>query len=543
MLDAATIARVPARETGFFDALYLDFLAGDPFVSSRFPAPYRKDEAWSERARARLSASASGDAALWREAAEAHARWGASEAARRNLDDLAAGRAVAVVTGQQPDALGGPAFTLHKVLTAVALARRLESRTGIRAVPVFWCATEDSDFEEVRTVRFTGAQLDLQEAALPEEARVPGGLVGAIPIAALEDSWARARAAWKDLPGARLAGEWIERAAGRARDLGEAQAVLVLAATAAHGVVVVDPRWESFRRAALPLYERYFDRHAAVRETVERAGEELVARGYERAIQEPQSAFALFEAKDGARVKLDPESARQALARRAALVPNVVLRPIVQDAVLPAVGLIAGPGEIAYLAQLGRAYAALDVPMSLAFPRLSATWLPGAALALVRDYDVTAWDLVRDTDLAIRSVVNRLVPAFVRDELERLRREANEGLTRFAEPARAVDASLPQLVESVRAKVDFQYGRLLEALVTKRKAAFDRAHPAAARLRHALLPQGRPQERRLGWLDLVAHEGAEAVASAHDAAALHVEQAFAGEVAHYLAHPGPGRAA
>jgi uncharacterized protein YllA (UPF0747 family) len=362
-------------------------------------------------------------------------------------------------------------------------------------------------------------------------------------VAALEESWRKAREVWKDLPGARLAGEWLERAGSRARDLGEAEAVLVLAATAALGVVVVDPRWESFRNAALPLYGRYFERHAAVRESVERSGEELVARGYERAIQEPQSAFALFAVRDGARVKLDPESARAALAARAALVPNVVLRPVVQDAVLPAVALIAGPGEIAYLAQLGGAYAALEVPMSVAFPRLSATWLPPAALTLAREFDVSPWDLVRDTDHAIRCVVNRLVPALVRDELERLRREANDGLTRFAEPARGIDASLPQLVESVRAKVDFQYGRLLEALVTKRKAAFDRAHPAAARLRHALLPQGRPQERRLGWLDLVAHEGAEAVVSAHDVATLHDEQAFAGEVSHYLAPPGPGRAA
>src|SRR2546422_2316534 len=106
MLDAATLSRVPVRETGFFDSLYLDFLADEPFVSSRFPFSYRRDDAWAERARRRLSGSHGAAAAeVWRQAAEAHERWGASDAARRGLDDLAAGRAVAVVTGQQPDAL------------------------------------------------------------------------------------------------------------------------------------------------------------------------------------------------------------------------------------------------------------------------------------------------------------------------------------------------------------------------------------------------------------------------------------------------------
>jgi uncharacterized protein YllA (UPF0747 family) len=177
------------------------------------------------------------------------------------------------------------------------------------------------------------------------------------------------------------------------------------------------------------------------------------------------------------------------------------------------------------------------------FPRLSATWLPDQAMKLAREFDVPLWDLVRDTDGTMRDLVSRLVPAPVKNELERLRREANEGLNRFGGPASTVDASLPQLVESVRSKIDFQYGRLLEGVVSKRKSAFERAHPAAARLRHALLPQGRAQERRIAWLDLVAHVGPGLGEAMADLAALHVEQCFAGDPAHYLVHPGaePGR--
>jgi len=544
MPDTATLVRIPPRETGFFDSLYLDFLSDDAFVSSRFPGSYRKDETWAERCRRRLGASKpEATPELWREALEAHVRWGASESARRGLEDLASGKAVAVVAGQQPDALGGPVFTLAKTLTAAALARRIETQTGVRAVPVFWCASEDSDFEEIRTVRFTGPALEPGEAVLPESAHPAGGLVGSIPVAALGDTWDKARAAWQGLPGADLVGEWIERAQTRARDLGEAQAVLILAATAAQGVVVIDPRWPAFRTAARGLYGRYLERYTTVREQVERAGAALGERGYKQALEGPQFEFSLFEVMDGARAKLDPARARQVFDQGKPIVPNVVLRPVVQDAVLPSAGLVAGPGEVAYLAQLRGVYETLDVPMTGVFPRLSSTWLPEAALKLAREFDVPLWDLVRDTDGAMRDLVSRLVPAPVRNELERLRREANDGLRRFADPSSTVDASLPQLVESVRSKIDFQYGRLLEGVVSKRKSAFERAHPAAARLRHALLPQGRAQERRITWMDVAAHEGPGFTEAMADLAVLHVEQCFAADPAHYLVHPGaePGR--
>lgn len=537
MLDAATLVRVPAPETGFFSSLYLDFLSDSPLLSSRFPGSYRKDETWSDRARRRLGAAKpEATLDLWKEAAEAHARWGASDLARRNLEDLASGKAVAVVAGQQPDALGGPVFTLAKVLTAAALARRIESKSGVRAVPVFWCATEDSDFEEIRTVRFSGPALEPGEAVLADGAHPAGGLVGSIAMAALAETWDKARAAWKDLPGAATAGEWLERVAQRARDLGEVQAMLILEATRSQGVVAVDPRWPAFRSAARGVYGRYLERFSQVRESVEQAGVALAEHGYGQAVEGPQSEFSLFEVVDGVRVKLDPARARQVFDQGKPIIPNVVLRPVAQDSVFPAAALIAGPGEVAYLAQLKGVYEALDVPMSGVFPRLSSTWLPAAAMNLVREFDVSPWELVKDTDKTIKDLVSRMVPAPVRSEFERLRKEANEGLNRFAEPAATVDASLPQLVESVRSKIDFQYGRLLEALVTKRKAGFERAHPAAGRLRHALMPQGRAQERRETWLDLLAHEGPEFTNALSDLATLHVEQSFAGDPAHYLVH-------
>jgi hypothetical protein len=62
----------------------------------------------------------------------------------------------------------------------------------------------------------------------------------------------------------------------------------------------------------------------------------------------------------------------------------------------------------------------------------------------------------------------------------------------------------------------------------------ERAHPQAGRLRHALLPAGRPQERRLAWLDLVARGGIEVLARGRELAEDHIERALAGQTSHAL---------
>src|SRR5262249_13016797 len=149
--------------------------------------------------------------------------------------------------------------------------------------------------EEIRTTRFFGPGLEPGEAQVAESAHVSGGLVGGIATTALAETWDKARAAWKDLPGAAVAGEWIERAASRARDLGEAQAMLVLQATAKQGVVAVDPRWPAFRAAARGVFGRYLERYVKVREAVEQAGRSLGEHGYAQTAEGPQSEFSLFE--------------------------------------------------------------------------------------------------------------------------------------------------------------------------------------------------------------------------------------------------------
>src|SRR5207245_10116564 len=74
----------------------------------------------------------------------------------------------AVVSGQQAGLFGGPLYTIYKALSAVKLADCLTQR-GVKAVPVFWIATEDHDFAEVATAEFIDRDCRLSRVGVPSE--------------------------------------------------------------------------------------------------------------------------------------------------------------------------------------------------------------------------------------------------------------------------------------------------------------------------------------------------------------------------------------
>src|SRR6185369_16843303 len=160
--------------------------------------------------------------------------------------------------------------------------------------------------------------------------------------------------------------------------------------------------------------------------------------------------------------------------------------------------------EIQYLAQLREVFEGVGVRPAAPVPRLTATWLPPAAVELIEASGAPAWDLVTGADRVLREHADRAVPAALRSEIEDARAAVFSALDRYAQSSTRVDASLPQLVESARGKIDFQFARLSEALTGKVRHRLERQHPEWSRLRYYLLPGDRLQERRLASLEPVA---------------------------------------
>lgn len=528
------LARVSGRAEAPFDRLLdplaADLLAGGPLSRERFESTLRDRDALRRLADAKRRPL---PAALARELGDYHRRLGASAASLANLDRLARGETVAAIAGQQPAPLGGPLYALHKTASAIGLARAASEWIGGACVPLYWMHGEDSDFAEIRGATVADAALELHDLALPAEAHRDGGLVGDLalePLAALE---AEALALWSGLHGHAEAAALLGQARRSARDLGEAVSALMLALFADAGLVVIDPRLPAFRDAARGVIDRYLADSDRIEAAARAAGARLEALGGRRALSDASLESFVFEVASGGRHKC---LAREARGRADAITlsPSVALRPAVQDGVLPTVLMACGPGEIAYLMQLREVFEAVAVAPALVAPRFGATWLPPAAIELLAASNAEPWPLVCATDQVLHALAERQIPDPLAQELASSRQEAEAALARLAGAAREFDASLPQLIESARGKVDFQFARLAEGIVSKARNRLDREHPLWRRLRYVLLPGDKLQERRIASLEPVVRRGAGAAAMLADLAAEHAEGLAAGVHEHYL---------
>ena len=530
MGSLAVRSRVLPRAEPPADHLY------DPFVESLlsarpglFAASWRDDGDLRRMSEKRAPLAPSLVDAL----REYHERLGAGQRSLRALDRLASGEAVCTVAGQQPAPLGGPLYALHKTAAAVGMARRVEARTGVPCVPLFWNHTEDSDFDEIRAITVADPALSLHELALEDPDRLEGALIGDLPAARLAPLHQAALGHWSGLAGQPALAELLRHVSERARDLGDAHAALLLELFADQGLVVIDPRLPAFRQAARPVLDRYLERAEALAEAARAAGARLEASMGRRPLADAALESFVFVVEGGVRHKISAADARR-LGPDAALVPSVALRPAVQDGVFPTVAMACGPGELAYLAQLREIFEGVGVRAACPVPRFGATWLPRAAVLLLEASGADPWRVVTATDQVLRALAEAHVPTGLPADLEALRHDLGERLRAFAERSTALDPSLPQLVESARGKMDFQLGRLVEGLVAKARHRLERAHPEWLRLRYYLLPGDRLQERRLSSLEPIVHRGPAVVAELCDLAETHARELERGEHAHFV---------
>lgn len=521
----------PSEASGFHG----DFLRGKETALRFLPRHLSRDEDWI--ARIDEVAGRAPAAGVWERALRDARRLGADDASLRNAEALRGGDALCVTAGQQPGLFLGPLYVIYKAMTAVALARRVAERSGRRTVPVYWNAADDSDFGEIGSAFLSGedyrlARLSLSGADLPA-----GGMVGGLSVDGTRAALAGAADVLADRPSDRAVREHLERAMERAADHGELATALLYDLLRGTGVVVVDGRWDELRVAAGGIFAAYAGQRDAVAEEVRSAGKALEAAGYRARISDASAEHALFERKDGVRLPFpgdDAELARRAAEAPETLSPNVLLRPLIQDALFPNVATVGGPGEISYHAQLAGVYRRLGFGMPILFPRFEATLVPPGVYALAERRGAAVPDLVRDFDGTMKATAAAALPAELRDALAELEQRLAAGGDRVRAAAAAFDGKLPGAVDDARRRIDDALSRLRDKAARAAKAAEAELDPAIGAYREFLRPRGIPQERVLSALALFLESTAHPLECLERLLAEHVDAAAAGRPIHWL---------
>jgi len=443
---------------------------------------------------------------------EQNQSYGCGPRTLQNIEALAKDNACAVVTGQQVGLFSGALYTIYKALTAIKLAETLSQRASAPVVPVFWLATDDHDFAEINHVDLLDQSGELQRISYddhPSEERVPvGGLKFSAEIEACIDS----------LNGMTPSSEFktevlsqLKEAYQPGRTFAEAFSIWVTHLFSTHGLVLLDPSHPGLIAMAQRPLEREISEGSPLSRCAIRTSERLTEKNYKPQVQQQEGKLNLFLAErerqpihvegDGFIVKgPNRRFTRDELVELArdtphALSPNVLMRPLVQDTILPTVAYVGGPGEIAYFAQLRTAYQEFEIPMPVVYPRKGFTLVERHIESSLEALSLSIQDVWGGLTAKRNALAAEEIPEPLKQALSIATDNLDRDLGTVCREATAMDGSLGQTAEGVHRKITHQLnlleGKIIQAAKRKQKIVGRKL----TKLENTLCPNRHLQER------------------------------------------------
>jgi len=461
---------------------------------------------------------------------EQNAAYGAGEATRKNLERFLKG-AAAVVSGQQVGLFSGPAYAIYKAVTAIQIAHEL-TRAGADAVPVFWMATEDHDLDEVRSSTwFHDGKLKRFELPGNGDAGLP---VGRIELGAQVQEMTDEAAGILTAAGGEFVAAIFRESYGARETYGSAFGKLFARLFAEQGLILLDPLDERLHRVAAEVLRKAVEERDGLNEALLARGKELDKAGFAAQVKVTARSTLIFGmgqsirggTQGGTRVGTrqpitaagekfvggeqtwtKEELIRAVEAGPEKFSPNALLRPVLQDYLLPTAAYIAGPAEIAYFAQAEVIYKKLLGRMPVILPRAAYTILDAKAEKLLRRYGLKVEDVWRGSQEVRRKMETASVPPALGKNFDKTVKENQRMLAQLKKQIVRLDPTLGGAVETAQKKIAFQLEKL------KRKAGKAQALKAGLIAAHQeyleslLYPHKLLQSRELCFLPFLASWG------------------------------------
>lgn len=514
---------LPFQQIPHSSHLFLDYLSYAPSVREFYPrspifSEWVKDEAeqvvYDSARRSEVS-----------EILERQNRgWSASGKTLASIERLRRG-ALAAVTGQQVGLFGGPLFSIFKALTAVKLAEQATAK-GVECVPVFWLATEDHDLAEVNHVSL------LLESGLAGAFTVGSPAATDAPVGTIKFGSEIDRVVERasGLLGGSSVTDWLRQAYRQGETLGSAFAILFARIFAEWGVILLDPADKDFHDLAKPLLRAAIERASELDEALLARGKALEAAGYHQQVKVTAASTLLFEVKDGARTvvrrknnngssgKGDDFAVGEDNVTRAELLgeieaapekfnPNVLLRPVVQDYLLPTLVYTGGAAEVAYFAQAAVVYEKLLGRVTPILPRFSATLVEPKAERLLTRYGLGLSDVLLGPERVREAIAAGSLPAELQARFAKAYAAAEEAMTAVRESIGKLDSTLIGAADRARMRMWHQIHQLQRRASRAELLRNEVVGRHADALSNALLPHKALQEREIAGVSFLARYG------------------------------------
>lgn len=411
---------------------------------------------------------------------------------------------IAIVTGQQAGLFGGPLFTLLKALTAIQLAEHVSQEHSVATVAVFWVDAEDHDWNEVRSCGVLNSDLEFAEVMIGAP---PGAGEGPVARLRLDDS---VDAAVEKLASLLQATEFtpsllegLRRAYRPGSGMVDAFARWLESILGPRGLVVFDSADPAAKPFAARLFARELEQAGTASRLAAAAGRQLVARGYHAQVTPQEDQAALFHL-DGLRMPIRTDQAGNWLdrvrAQPAEFSPNVLLRPLVQDTLFPTAGYVAGPNELAYLAQLRNVYTEFGVPMPLMLERASATIVDSNAMRFLTRHNLPLESLQPQDEGALNQLLEAQIPPAITLSLDEAVRAVSERMDTLSRSVAQLDTTLEGAARSASNRMQDDLRKLHTKIVQAMKRKDETVRRQFRNAQAQAFPGGDPQERALGFV-------------------------------------------
>jgi bacillithiol synthase len=518
--------------------LFTDFLAYSPSVQPFYPHSPHFDE-WFRAEASVLRHDPSRRERVSTILERQNKSWDASPQTFANLTRLRQG-ATAIVTGQQVGLFGGPMFAVYKALTAVKLAEEATAG-GVDAVPIFWLATSDHDLAEVNHVSIPGPDGLLRTFTTPSHgvagAPVSDVRLGQEILPVVEEA--------ASLLGDSEASLFLRESYRPGETMGTAFARFYARLFAQWGVILLDAADADLHRVAQPIYRAAIERAEELDAALLGRGQALESAGYYQQVKVTESSVLLFAMDQGARTAihrrangtkpggthlaefaLGSEPGAEKLSSEELLdqiasapenfSPNVLLRPVVQDYLLPTLAYAGGPAEASYFPQASAVYEKLLGRVTPVVPRFSATLVEPKVQRWLRQYDISVPDAFHGPEALRRKLASTTLPEDLQAAFEHANKSVEESFSSLQEALAKLDPTLVEASQTGASKVRYQLDRLRERATAAELRRSEVVSRHAEALSQILYPDGALQERGIAGAYFVARHGTELLRSIHD---------------------------
>ncbi len=441
-----------------------------------------------------------------------------SKQTKKNIELLKSDNTIAIVTGQQLGIFGGPLYTLYKTITAIKLVNSLKSKyEEYNFVPVFWMEGDDHDFDEISSLKIVGENSRLEkiiydDGSLEETNR---GSVGSIAfnenlssVLSTLDKNLRKTEFKEDLI------NLINSTYKSGNTFYESFRALLFNLFDEYGIVIINPVDPEIKKLLTPIFMKEIDNfNSHTKDIVETSAEldeiyhaQVKVKPINIFVSDESGRFLLEPVDDefrlkGKRKKITKDDLFQLLEKRPEVFsPNVLMRPICQDYLLPTAFYIAGPSEISYFAQAIPLYEFFGIPQPIIYPRVSATIVEKMVKKIAVKYNLDYLDFFIDNKTLNKNVVNSLSEIDLNSLFQKADRDSELIFKELKKKLLSIDKTLNDVTLKSQQRVKQSF----ENLKSKSEKAQSTQHEAVLRqlnkAQNLIYPNDNLQERELNFI-------------------------------------------